>query len=89
MLAADPGMKLPSISLSHSGNSVAAAASWHAVPGIDIQVMDRDRDYAALAAHMGWIPSLGARRTWRRGSRFNPHLDPVGELVQGPGYSTS
>jgi phosphopantetheinyl transferase len=70
VLAADPGMKLPSISLSHSGNSVAAAASWHAVPGIDIQVMDRDRDYAALAAHMGWIPSLGARRTWRRGSRF-------------------
>ena len=70
MLAADPGMKLPSISLSHSGNSVAAAASWHAVPGIDIQVMDRDRDYAALAAHMGWIPSLGARKTWHRGSRF-------------------
>ena len=70
VLAAHPGKKLPGISLSHSGNSVAAAASFHGVPGIDIQVMDRDRDYAALAAYMGWIPSLGARKTWHRGSRF-------------------
>jgi len=56
----------PRISLSHSGDWVAAAASWHGDPGIDIQVMDRDRDYGALAAYMGW----GDSQSWRHGARF-------------------
>jgi phosphopantetheinyl transferase len=64
--SAAPGRVPPRISLSHSGDCVAAAASWHGDPGIDVQVMDRDRDYVALAAYMGW----GDSRSWRHGSRF-------------------
>jgi 4'-phosphopantetheinyl transferase len=49
------------LSLSHSGPFVAAVASSQGPVGIDVEQRERQRDWAGLAAGLGWTGAEAAR----------------------------